>query len=154
FAAATRILEDPALDGKPEERLAAIRVEARQMFDLREAAKLALGPGWNRLTPAEADEFAALFSELLERWFIGAIAAQTRIADGVQVTFRGETVVGPIAVVRTAMPGRSGHEVAIDYRLQQRGHRFAVYDVVIDGVSLTGNYRAQFARVIQSSSYA
>ena len=28
-----------------------------------------------------------------------------------------------------------------------------VYDVVIDGVSLVSNYRSQFARVINQSSY-
>ena len=34
-----------------------------------------------------------------------------------------------------------------------RGDRWAVRDVVIDGMSLAANYRAQFTRVIQSSSY-
>src|SRR5262244_1946538 len=124
FATASRILDDPALDGRPDLRLAAIRAEARERFDLRQAARLALGPGWAERTPGEVEEFTILFSDLLERWFIGAIAAQTRIADGVIVSFRSEAIAGPTALVRTTMPGRSGHDVSVDYRLRQRGHRF------------------------------
>jgi cell division protein FtsN len=35
----------------------------------------------------------------------------------------------------------------------ERGDRWAVRDVVIDGVSMAANYHAQFLRVIQSASY-
>jgi phospholipid transport system substrate-binding protein len=33
------------------------------------------------------------------------------------------------------------------------GGRWLVYDVVIEGVSLVGNYRNQFNRIIQTSSF-
>src|SRR2546428_12146794 len=36
----------------------------------------------------------------------------------------------------------------------QHGQRWAIYDVSIDGVSLVANYRAQFHRIIQQSSFA
>ena len=35
----------------------------------------------------------------------------------------------------------------------RRGDRWMAYDVAIEGVSLVANYRTQFNRVIQSSSY-
>jgi phospholipid transport system substrate-binding protein len=35
----------------------------------------------------------------------------------------------------------------------RRGERWLVYDVNIEGVSLVANYRTQFNKIIQTSSY-
>ena len=35
----------------------------------------------------------------------------------------------------------------------KRNDRWLVYDVVIEGVSLINNYRTQFNKIIQTSSY-
>jgi phospholipid transport system substrate-binding protein len=37
--------------------------------------------------------------------------------------------------------------------MQKEGDRWRAYDVVIEGVSLVSNYRTQFNRIIQQSSY-
>jgi phospholipid transport system substrate-binding protein len=37
--------------------------------------------------------------------------------------------------------------------MQKEGDRWRAYDVVIEGVSLVGNYRTQFNRIIQQSGY-
>ena len=153
FADATLILTNPETDGKHAERLTAIRDITRQIFDFREASRLALGPVWRERTPAERDTFVQLYADLLERAFIAWIAARAQIAGGPRVTFLGETVDEGHATVRTTVLGRTGRELSLDYRMIERGDRWAVRDVVIDGVSLAANYRAQFTRVIQSSSY-
>lgn len=153
FAAVTRILEDPETEDKHAERMSAVRAIVRESFDLREAARLALGPDWSGRTPAEREEFVRLFSDLLERSFIAGIAARIRLADGVKVSFIGESIDGATATVRTTIMTRSGLELPFDYRMIERGDRWVVRDVVIDGVSLAANYRAQFARVMQVSSY-
>jgi phospholipid transport system substrate-binding protein len=41
----------------------------------------------------------------------------------------------------------------VDYRLASLDGRWTVDDVVVDGVSLAGNYRAQFSKIIRTSSY-
>jgi phospholipid transport system substrate-binding protein len=38
--------------------------------------------------------------------------------------------------------------------MQKVGDRWRVYDVKIENVSLVGNYRSQFNRIIQQSGYA
>src|SRR5262245_12372996 len=129
FEAATRILENPELDGKADERIGAIRALAREMFDLREAARIALGPGWEERTPAEREEFVRLFSDLLERSFIAGIAGRTQISKG--ITFGGESRDGSAATVRTTMVGRNGRDVSCDYRMARWGERWIVRDVAI-----------------------
>jgi phospholipid transport system substrate-binding protein len=153
FAAASRILDDPDKEGKPDERLSAIHSIVRDMFDFREAAELSLGSEWSARTPAERTEFVRLFANLLERSFIVGIASRIRFADGVQVSYLGESIDGVMATVRTAITSKSGLDLPFSYRMIERGDRWAVRDVVIDGVSLAANYRAQFAHVIRISSY-
>src|SRR5919109_199561 len=46
-----------------------------------------------------------------------------------------------------------GGEVPIEYRMLKKGERWLVYDVVIEGVSLVANYRTQFNKIIQTSSF-
>ncbi len=153
FAAAARILDDPAAEDKPEARLSAIHAIVGDIFDFREASRLSLGPDWAALRSEEQDEFVRLFADLLKRSFIVAVASRIRLADGVQVSYLGESVDGAAATVHTTIVSRSGLDLPFDYRMIDRSDRWAVRDVVIDGVSLAANYRAQFTRVIQASSY-
>ena len=57
------------------------------------------------------------------------------------------------ATVRTRLVTRRGVEIPADYRMLRRGDRWFVYDILVEGVSLVGNYRTQFNRIIETSSY-
>jgi len=54
--------------------------------------------------------------------------------------------------VDTRVVGGEGSPIKIDYKLHLTGEQWMVYDAVIDDVSVVGNYRAQFARVLRTSS--
>ena len=142
-------LEDPALRQKPDARRAAVRRIAEQIFDFEETARRALGRHWQARTPEERREFVGLFTDLLERTYISRIETYS----GERVVYAGDTVEGKEATVRTRLVTRDGKEVPIDYRMRLAGERWLVYDVVIEGVSLVANYRSQFNRIIQTSSY-
>ncbi|MGH9365152.1 MAG: ABC transporter substrate-binding protein, partial [Thermoanaerobaculia bacterium] len=61
---------------------------------------------------------------------------------------------GESARVATTLLTRGGQELPVDYWMVRRGERWKVQDVVVDGVSLVMNYRAQFARVLAAHPYA
>lgn len=146
------MLQDPQLagEGKTAERHAALRTAADQIFAVDETARRALGRHWNERTPAEREEFVKLFGDLLERAYVGRIEQYT----GEKVTFAGDAVDGDQATVRTRIVTKKGSEVPVDYRMIKRQNgRWMIYDVVIEGVSLISNYRTQFTRIIESSSY-
>lgn len=128
---------------------AGITRAASGMFDFTEMAQRALGSYWPQRTPAERQEFAALFAELLQRSWTSKIEQ----FGGERISYAGETVDGDRAVVKTTILTRQGSQVPVDYRLGQHEGQWRVYDVVIEGVSLVTNYRTQFANVIQKSSY-
>jgi len=58
------------------------------------------------------------------------------------------------AIVRTEVQARYGSDMQLDYLMTRSGKGWLVRDVVMDGVSLVENYRAQFARILRTSSYA
>ena len=145
-----RTLEDPALksDGRLTERREAVRDITAGIFDWAEMARRTLGRHWDARSEAERAEFAGLFRELVER----ALMSRIEQYHGEKIVFAGETVEGDLATVRTRVQSRSG-ETAVDFRLGAQGDRWLIYDVVVDGVSLTANYRAQFEGFLMRFSY-
>jgi phospholipid transport system substrate-binding protein len=146
-----KILGDPELDGdkKLNQRRAAIVIVANEMFDFGEMAKRSLGQYWAQRTPTERGEFVRLFTELVQRSYISKVDQH-----GVHtMTVQGEQIDGEYAVVRTTLPLSSGREMPIDYRMHRTDDRWQVYDLSIEGISLVANYRAQFNKIIRTSSY-
>jgi phospholipid transport system substrate-binding protein len=130
------------------------RVEIRQvgeaLFDFTEMSRRALGQHWTDRSPQEQEEFVRLFTDLLERSYLAAMG--NRRAG--TVTFQGESIEGSSARVRSRFVTDRGVEIPIEYRLLERGGRWAVYDVMVEGVSFISSYRSQFNSIIRSSSFA
>jgi len=146
-----KLLQDPELGkpGKAAERRKQLRAVADEIFDWQEAAKRALGRHWRERTPAEREEFAKLFADLLERAYVGKI----ELYSGERIRYEGERVEGDHAMVKTILVTKSNTEVPIDYRMLKEGDRWRVYDVTVEGISLVSNYRTQFNRIVQQSGY-
>lgn len=146
-----RVVEDANL-GRPaavERRRIEIRRIAQNLFDFPEMARRSLARHWSDRTAEERREFVRLFMDLLERVYFGKLENYS----GERILYLGETVDGDYATVRSKiLIGRKG-ELPIVYQLHLIGARWVVYDVLIDGVSFVSTYRAQFNRVIQTSSY-
>jgi phospholipid transport system substrate-binding protein len=136
-------------EAKADERRTAVRTIAERIFDFEETAKRSLGRHWQSRTPAERQEFVKLFTDLLEHSYISKIEQY----GGEKVAYSGDTVEGDQATVKSKIVTPKGTEIPIDYRMRQRDGRWLVYDVVIEGVSLVGNYRTQFNKIIQTSSW-
>jgi phospholipid transport system substrate-binding protein len=146
-----KTLDNPSLkgEGKLPERRAAVRKIANDIFDFGEIARRSLGRHWAARSEAEQKEFVALFGDLLERAYI----AKIDVYGGEKILYTAERAEGEIAIVSTKIISRNGTEVPVDYRMLRRGERWLVYDVNIEGVSLVANYRTQFNKIIQTSSY-
>jgi phospholipid transport system substrate-binding protein len=146
-----KVLQDAELKkpDKTAERRKQIRAVANEIFDWQETGKRALARHWQGRTPQQREEFSQLFADLIERSYVGKIEAYS----GEKIVYSGDAVEGDQATVRTKLVTKNNTEVPIDYRMQKEGDRWRAYDVVIEGVSLVGNYRTQFNRIIQQSSF-
>ena len=141
---------DPAPARRAEQRRVEIRRVATDLFDFDEISRRALSRYWAARTPEEQAEFVRLFTDLLERSYIGRIESYS----GEKIVYLGESVDGPFATVRSKVITRRNTETPLDYRLHLRDGRWKVYDVLIDNVSFVSTYRSEFTRIMQRESYA
>lgn len=144
------LVQDPELK-KPqntEKRRAEIRRVAQQLFDFQEMARRALARHWAGRTPEQRQRFTALFTDLLENSYVSKIESY----GGEKILYLPEQADADTVTVRSKLVTQRGTEIPIDYRLQKEGDRWRVFDVSIEGVSLVANYRAQFDRIIRTSS--
>ncbi len=146
-----KILEDPSLksEDKRSERRTAVRRVAVEIFDVEETARRALGRHWQSRTADERREFVDLFADLLERTYIGKID----LYGGEKIHYTSEAIDGDYAVVRGKVLTKRGTDVPVEARMLKRGDRWQMYDVLLENISLVGNYRAQFDQIIRTASY-
>ena len=151
--AVAAVLKDPSFQGadKRAERRQRVRQIILDTFDFAEMAKLALGPAWDRLTAPQRTEFVSLFGTLFERSYNNLVL---RFLPERHSIYGREAITQDRAVVQTTLVDeKTTGELPVEYRLIHQDQRWAVFDVIVDGVSLALNYRAQFEQIIRNSSY-
>jgi len=146
-----KTLTDPELkkEANTARRRATIRSIANEIFDFAEISQRSLGRHWQARTPAEREEFARIFGDLLENAYISKIESYS----GEKIQYLGDATDGDQATVKTRIVTKQGTEIPVDYRMLLKDDRWRAYDVNIEGVSLVANYRTQFNAIIQRTGY-
>src|SRR3989442_2346432 len=104
---------------------------------------------WDGYPARERAEFIRLFTGRLEQSYVGKFQAYA----GDQIVYQGESIDQAAAAVRAKIVTAGRGEIPVEYRLSRVGARWAVYDVLIGGVSLVSSYRSEFNRVIETESF-
>ena len=123
-------------------------VKAIEFTAYEEMAKRTLGAKWKKISTEKQKEFVDLFQQFLTQAYAGNVDGYS----GEQVEYLKERLKGDFAEVQTKVVSPKV-QIPLDYRLLKKNDKWGVYDVIIDGVSLTKNYRGQFSRIIKSSSF-
>lgn len=150
---AIAVLQDPAYQGadRRQQRTAKVREVVLPLFDTREIAKRALGVYWRERTEEEQEQFVALFTELVEKTYSGTLDRYT--AD-VEFYYDEERIEGNFADVATRIFDPAQQKTfSVVYKLHRVGDRWLIYDIVAENVSMVRNYRNQFNRILNKSSY-
>jgi phospholipid transport system substrate-binding protein len=151
--AVSAVLDDPRLQGpdKEVERQQRVQRIIHDTFAFEQMAREALGAYWAKLTPQQREEFIPLFGDLFERSYNRLVL---KFLPGRQTSYGPESIEQDRAVVKTTLiVPKMKEQLAVDYRLIETAQRWAVFDVVIDGVSIAENYRTQFEKILRTSSY-
>ncbi len=151
LGAVMAIQTDPGLQG--QESRAVRRVEIKKVilgnFTFDEMARDALGQYWNTLDGRRRSEFTSVFQDLFLDSYSRLVLDFLRKE---RIVYVGEDGGQDRAAVKTLIQ-RTNEEIPVDYYLMQVGGGLKVRDVSIDGVSIVGNYRNSFSRVIRQESY-
>jgi phospholipid transport system substrate-binding protein len=146
------IQNDPALQGSQHEdrRTTDIKRVIGQSFTFSAMARQSLGREWDRLSPAQRQEFTELLQDLFQDSYSKLVL---NFLKRETIRYGAESATGDTATVKTVIQRLAREQIPVDYRLAQAGGNWAIVDVVIDGVSIVDNYRSQFTKIIRTMSY-
>ncbi len=152
YNALMQVLNDPSLKGEAarEKRNKKISELTARIFDFRKISLLALGRNARKFTKQEFDEFARLFSRLLENTYISRLEDY---ADA-RVKFDKQRILNKKKAIVDTIVTYNGKDIPISYRMYKQGDRWRGYDVLVEGVSLIKNYRTQFNELLSKDKPA
>jgi phospholipid transport system substrate-binding protein len=119
-----------------------------ERFDFAEMAKLSLGQYWERISEDERREFVEVFTTYVLRVYKSTLNSY----NGEKISYEREVQEGDRAQVDTKVMAKD-KPLFVDYKLHRLGDDWKVYDIDIEQVSVTKNFRSQFNRVISGSSF-
>ncbi len=150
IASVQQVLIDPKLadpQHRPERRRLAVTV-LHQVFDFREMSRRSLGANARKYSD-RLEEFTPLFVSLLEQTYMSKLEEN----GSAKIEYVKDLVDGDIAQVETKTKLKDGTEYSVSYKLNSGPTGWRVYDVVVEGVSIVNNYRAQFDRFLSKKSF-
>ena len=134
--------------GGDEEHRAMLRDVLMPHFDWAEMAKRVLGRHWDSVASRQ-DEFVAAFAEFLGNSYIGKIGSY----KDEKVLFVGESTEKNMAQVETKIVSSKGEPTFVNYLLHRVQGDWKIYDVVVEDISIMGNYRSQFERILTRGTF-
>lgn len=143
--AVERVLADKTLSS--EQKRNQVEDIARARFDFDILSRLVLARHWKELSSEQQSQFVEEFKRHLSVTYGKNVESYNN--EHVEVTGeRAES--GGDSTVKTRIVRPNAPEILVDYRLRQLKEEWRIIDVIIEGVSLVANFRAQFQEIITS----
>lgn len=102
---------------------------------------------WNNATPAQRAQFQKQFTTTLIRTYASALTSY----EDQQVHFypvRGGYAGQNSVVVNSEITSSETDSIRVSYRLIRSGSSWRLYDMSVEGVSMLGSFRSQFADIL------
>ncbi len=151
------VAKDPSCRTNREGCRERLRVLIEQYWDTTDMARSALGYHWKTLDDQQRQQFTKLFSDLVESIYLSRsnFSKAQKYTDTVTIDYIKEIPEGEdYSKITTAITLKPGDKpIRVDYRTHWADGKWMVYDIIVEDISLTGNYRNQFNRVINNQGY-
>ena len=141
-----RLESNPELSESPDRLYEMVQDVVLPRFDFDRISRRVLGKYWRRASEEQRRRFVTEFQTLLVKTYAIAIASYQH-EDIVYGPFR--TRSEKEMSIRTEIRRRSGPGIPITYELHLMNGDWKVYDVVVDGVSLSLTYRNDFRSLVR-----
>ena len=117
-----------------------------QLFDIPYMTRLAVGPSWARLSPAQQQQLIEAF-----RHYIAATYADRFDSfSGQQLQVVGEQPYNSDVIVKTKIIKANGEETTLNYLMRQSQGTWQIADVYLDGtISQLAVQRSEFNSILR-----
>jgi phospholipid transport system substrate-binding protein len=127
-------------------RYARVAPVVDRTFDIPFMTRLAVGPYWGTLTPAQQQQLMASFAHYVAATY----ADQFDSYSGQQLQVTGEQPYGADVKVQTKIVKANGEATRLDYLMRQNQGSWEISDVYLDGtISQLAVHRSEFHSILQ-----
>jgi len=116
-------------------------------FDVPGIGQFVLGRAWRMATPEQQAEYQSLFKTLVEQIYterFSGYAGETFKVLGEHPDNDTDTIVNTQIIHTNGAP-----PVGVDWRVRQEASGLKIFDVIVEGVSMSVTQRSEFASIIQ-----
>jgi phospholipid transport system substrate-binding protein len=122
-----------------------VRPVLEKNFSFDVITRRAVGPGWRQFTPEQQKKTTSLFTELVIRTYADRFEAGAQPG----ITYAAPVELAPNKRELPTTIDYEGKKYSVSYRMELVAAEWRVCDVIIEGVSMISNYRAQFDPMFQ-----
>jgi phospholipid transport system substrate-binding protein len=117
-----------------------------RVFDIPAMTKLAIGPHWANLSPAQQQQVMAAFAHYVAATY----ADQFNSYSGEQLQVTGQRPFGSDVMAQTKIVKSNGEATRLDYLMRQNQGAWRISDVYLDGtISQLAVHRSEFHSILQ-----
>ena len=117
-----------------------------RVFDIPAMTKLAIGPHWATLSPAQQQQVMAAFAHYVAATY----ADQFNSYSGEQLQVTGQRPFGSDVMAQTKIVKSNGEATRLDYLMRQDQGTWRISDVYLDGtISQLAVHRSEFHSILQ-----
>jgi phospholipid transport system substrate-binding protein len=135
--------------GTRDENLAALRTVARSFLDTQAMGRRAIGDVLAAQPKDQQAEYLTLFDELIVRAYLQKLL----LFRAPRFSYGDARRAGDAVIVTTRI-ATSKDEFRVDYEMRERDGRWLATDVIVEGISLSDNYKSQFHDLLRDRSFA
>ena len=119
-------------------------------FDRKLAAQLVLAKHWRSASEEQRERFVeAFYNSLLQKYADGLLEFDQERIEVIE--FRGDASAKR-TLVKTNVTLNDGTRVPVHYDLVNRGDRWLIFNVKVEGISYISNYRSELDAEIRATS--
>jgi len=127
-------------------RYARLAPAVDRTFDIPTMTRLAIGPAWGTLSPAQQQQLLAAFAHYIAATYADRFDSYS--GEELQVT--GERPNGTEVMVQTKIAKSNGEATRLDYLMRQDQGSWRISDVYLDGtISQLAVHRSEFHSILQ-----
>jgi phospholipid transport system substrate-binding protein len=143
-----------------EVRREKLRELGAKYFDFDSMTRSVMGYHWRELSPARRVEVVALFTNFINDAYLSKLQDYSvkKVAEElptVNIQFTREVFDGPdyAQVYSTITLKEQKDPIDLNYLMHRVNGQWKIYDVTVAAISVIGNYRNQFNRVMNDGGY-
>jgi phospholipid transport system substrate-binding protein len=134
-------------EGRRDKVIALIEEKVVPHFNFSAMTATAVGTNWRNASPEQRTRLTDEFRALMVRTYANSIAAYRNQKFDFRPLRAKPTDTDVTVQVRVLQPGAEA--VKIDYDMEKTARGWKVWDVRVADISLTANYRTEFANLVR-----